>query len=107
MNAQYAWTDLLSSELYSYGGEQFGRGYDPSELVGDHGMAGKMELRFTDTLPIRFPFSYTAYGFYDIGIVYQRMSGAYNHSDSAASAGLGLRLNLGHMCPAMSNWRNR
>jgi hemolysin activation/secretion protein len=94
-NAQYSWTDLLSSELYSYGGEQFGRGYDPSELVGDHGMAGKAELRFTDTLPVGFAFSYTVYGFYDVGIVYQRMSGAYNHSESAASAGLGLRLNLG------------
>ena len=33
VNAQYAWTDLLSSELFSFGGEQFGRGYDPSELV--------------------------------------------------------------------------
>jgi hemolysin activation/secretion protein len=95
VNAQYAWSDLLSSELYSFGGEQFGRGYDPSELVGDHGVAGKLELRYTDTLPLGFAASYTLYGFYDIGIVYQRTSGGDSCSESAASAGLGLKVNLG------------
>lgn len=95
VNAQYAWTDLLSSELYSFGGEQFGRGYDPSELVGDHGVSGKLELRFTDALPLGFAFSYTAYGFYDVGIVYQRTPDLYDRSESAASAGLGLRMSLG------------
>lgn len=95
INVQYAWTDLLSSELFSFGGEQFGRGYDPSELVGDHGIAGKLELRFTDTLPIGFAFSYTAYGFYDVGIVYQRTPSDDNRTESAASAGLGVRMGLG------------
>ena len=95
VNAQYSWTDLLSSELYSFGGEQFGRGYDPSELVGDHGVAGKLELRFTDMLTLGFPSSYTAYGFYDVGIVYQRSPGGFDRSESAASAGLGLRMSLG------------
>jgi hemolysin activation/secretion protein len=95
VNAQYAWTDLLSSELYSFGGEQFGRGYDPSELVGDHGIAGKMELRFTDMVTLGFASSYTAYGFYDVGIVYQRSPGGFDRSESAASAGPGLRMSLG------------
>jgi hemolysin activation/secretion protein len=95
VNAQYAWSNLLSSELYSFGGEQFGRGYEPSELVGDHGIAGKMELRFTDALSIGVPSSYTVYGFYDVGIVYQRSSGGSDHTESAASAGLGLRMSLG------------
>jgi hemolysin activation/secretion protein len=95
VNAQYAWTDLLSSELYSFGGEQFGRGYDPSEMVGDHGLAGKLELRYTDTLPFRFASSFTIYGFYDVGIVYLRSPDGDKNSESAASAGLGLRINLG------------
>jgi hemolysin activation/secretion protein len=95
VNAQYAWTDLLLSELYSFGGEQFGRGYDPSELVGDHGVAGKLELRFTDTLPFGSDYDYTFYVFYDIGIVYQRLPGGDDRSESAASAGPGLRLSLG------------
>jgi hemolysin activation/secretion protein len=95
VNAQYAWTDLLSSELYSFGGEQFGRGYDPSELVGDHGLAGKLELRYTHTLPFRFASSFTIYGFYDVGIVYLRSPDGDKSSESASSAGLGLRINLG------------
>jgi hemolysin activation/secretion protein len=95
VSGQYAWTDLLSSELYSFGGEQFGRGYDPSEMVGDHGIAGKLELRYTDTLPFRFASSFTLYGFYDVGIVYLRSPDGGKDSESAASAGLGLRMNLG------------
>jgi hemolysin activation/secretion protein len=95
VNGQYAWTDLLSSELYSFGGEQFGRGYDPSELVGDHGVAGKLELRFTDTFTLGFAFSYTLYGFYDVGIVYQRTPNGVDRSESGASTGLGLRVRLG------------
>jgi hemolysin activation/secretion protein len=95
VNAQYAWTDLLSSELFSFGGEQFGRGYDPSEMVGDHGIAGKLELRYTDTLPVGFPASFTLYGFYDIGVVYQRTTVGNDSSESAASVGVGLRVNLG------------
>jgi hemolysin activation/secretion protein len=95
VNAQYAWTDLLSSELYNFGGEQFGRGYDPSELVGDHGLAGKLELRYTDRLPFRFASSFTIYGFYDVGIIYLRSPNGDKDSDSAASAGLGLRIQLG------------
>ena len=94
-NAQYAFTDLLSSELYSYGGEQFGRGYDPSEMVGDHGIGMKVELRYKDTIPDRMAFSYTGYAFYDAGIVYQRSTGGLADSDSASSAGLGLRMDLG------------
>jgi hemolysin activation/secretion protein len=95
VNAQYAFTDLLSSELYSFGGEQFGRGYDPSEMVGDHGVGMKLELRYTDTFSGRLAFSYTGYAFYDAGIVYQRSPGGLADSDSAASAGLGLRMTLG------------
>lgn len=95
VNAQYAFTDLLSAELYSFGGEQFGRGYDPSELVGDHGAAMKLELRYTGSLPTQFVSSYTGYGFYDIGKVYQRSPGGLASSESAASAGLGLRMSLG------------
>jgi hemolysin activation/secretion protein len=95
VNAQYAWTDLLSSELYSFGGEHFGRGYDPSELVGDHGIAGKVELRYTNALPVGFAFTYSGYAFYDAGIVFQRSPGELDRSESAASAGMGLRMYLG------------
>jgi hemolysin activation/secretion protein len=42
---QYAFTQLLSNEEASYGGTQFGRGYDPSEITGDHGISTLVEIR--------------------------------------------------------------
>lgn len=95
VNAQYAFNDLLSSELFSLGGAQFGRGYDPSELVGDTGAALKLELRYSGFMPDTPVVAYTAYTFYDAGIVYYRSPGGTDKSDSAASAGVGLRVSLG------------
>ena len=93
ISTQYAATDLLAPELFSFGGEQFGRGYDPSELVGDSGAAMKLELRYTNSL--QDGFGYTGYGFYDAGFVRQRTPAGGPASESAASAGLGLRYNFG------------
>jgi hemolysin activation/secretion protein len=91
-NGQYAFSTLLAAELFSFGGEQFGRGYDPSELTGDHGAALKFELRYSGAISGA---TYTTYGFYDVGQVRQRNPGGLPASTSAASSGLGLRLNLG------------
>jgi len=96
VNAQHAFTDLLASELFGFGGEQFGRGYDPSELLGENGMALKLELRYSGTVPGEVPASYMAYGFYDVGEVRQRtVVPGVDAPQSAASAGLGVRLNVG------------
>jgi hemolysin activation/secretion protein len=96
VNGQRAFTDLLASELFSFGGEQFGRGYDPSELLSDHGAALKLELRYSGTLPGEMPTTYTPYGFYDVGEVWQRTPvPGVDASQSAASAGLGVRLSVG------------
>ena len=43
---QYAFTPLLVPEQCGYGGRYFGRGYDPSELLGDHCLEGIAELRY-------------------------------------------------------------
>jgi hemolysin activation/secretion protein len=95
LSGQYAYDNLLSAELFSYGGEPFGRGYDPSELVGDHGAALKLELRYANSADIGTPVPYTLYGFYDNGKVWQRSVAGYSSSDSAAAAGLGLRFGVG------------
>ncbi|NJD36612.1 MAG: ShlB/FhaC/HecB family hemolysin secretion/activation protein [Betaproteobacteria bacterium] len=95
LSGQYAYDNLLSSELFSYGGEPFGRGYDPSEMVGDPGAALKLELRYADSLDLGMPLPYTLYGFYDVGKVWQRSVAGFSSSDSAASAGLGLRFAVG------------
>lgn len=91
LNGQYAASDLLASELFSFGGEQFGRGYDPSELVGDDGLAAKLELRYTGGQTS----AYTGYLFWDAGYVHQRTPAGGPSSEYAASAGIGLRLSLG------------
>lgn len=44
MSGQYAGDDLPSSERYSVGGGRFGSAYDPSEITGDHGLAGRVEI---------------------------------------------------------------
>ncbi|MCW5635133.1 MAG: ShlB/FhaC/HecB family hemolysin secretion/activation protein [Rubrivivax sp.] len=92
LSGQYAFDDLLAPELYGFGGEQFGRGYDPSELVGDHGAALKLELRYTlgGTLAGQ-PAGATLYGFFDSGFVRQRSPGGLAARQSATSAGFGAR----------------
>jgi hemolysin activation/secretion protein len=95
VTAQYAGTDLLAPELFCYGGEQFGRAFDPCAFAGDNGAAIKQELRYIDFLQERF--EYTAYGFYDVGYVQQRTPAALKASESGASVGLGLRFTFdGH-----------
>jgi len=93
LSGQYAFNDLLSPELYSFGGEQFGRGYNASELTGDHGAAAKLELRYK--LPQFLLEQSILYGFYDVGMVRQRTPGGLAASQSAASAGVGTRFSLG------------
>lgn len=88
-NAQYAFDPLLADEEFSVGGELFGRGYDPSELKGDHGIGVTAEARYskrTDLGPLQ---GYQAYGFYDLGAVWNKDSG--QGRDSLASAGIGVR----------------
>jgi len=43
--AQYTRDPLLAAEEFRLGGEKFGRGYDPGELLGDRGIAGSVELQ--------------------------------------------------------------
>jgi len=90
LSGQYAQDNLLASELYGFGGEPFGRGYDPSELVGDHGLGFKLELRRDTRLPWAAAQPLRLYGFYDAGKVWQRTGG----SDTATSAGIGARFSL-------------
>jgi hemolysin activation/secretion protein len=99
VNAQYAFTELLSPELFGFGGEQFGRGYDFAELLNDHGAAMKLDLRYSHTwnrgsgnlTPTLMP-----YGFVDAGQVWQRTPyPGIDGTQSAVSAGVGTSLNFG------------
>ncbi len=86
---QMASAPLFSSEEFGYGGQDYGRAYDPSEITGDHGIALGLELRYLELDPWH-NISLTPYGFYDIGKVWNEDSDG--ETISASSFGSGLRL---------------
>ena len=96
---QYAGTQLLAPEEFGLGGRNFGRAFDPSEKTGDHGFAVSAELRYTvDTfqLPqLDVPTSLQFYGFGDWGRVYHIESNTRKTFEALASAGVGVRFNVG------------
>jgi hemolysin activation/secretion protein len=87
---------LLSGEQFGLGGGAFGRGYDPSEVTGDDGIAGKAELQWTPDLELGPTVKYTQfYTFYDVGEAvtqHVKQNGTGQTTGSLASAGMGIRL---------------
>ena len=94
---QYAFTPLLVPEQCGFGGRQFGRAFDPSDLIGDHCWMVSGELRY-DLPAAVTPFANTQvntqiYGFTDKGRVYTLAgTNGVGTPQSAASVGGGVRL---------------
>ena len=82
---------LYSSEQFGYGGQVFGRAFDASELVGDHGIAGSLELRY-DAFSAIEPVGAQPFVFYDAGLVGSHSSSQLAQQ-TASSTGGGVRLN--------------
>lgn len=85
---------LLSPEQFGVGGNTFGRGYDPSEIAGDSGIAGKVELRYSVrpevggyAVPTQF------YTYLDAGRVWNAAP-YYVRTESLVSAGFGAHLSI-------------
>lgn len=91
LSAQKASGSLYSSEEMGFGGQEFGRAYDQSELTGDEGVAASVELRY-QSLPQWNNIAFMPYGFYDIGRVWNDNSSQQGRID-ASSAGAGVKLN--------------
>ncbi len=93
---QYSNDNLLTSEQFAIGGRGFGRGYDGSEILGDKGVAGKLELRYGDLYdPEGILQSYQLYAFYDIGTVWLNTPLVGEEArESLSSTGMGVRFNL-------------
>ncbi len=94
---QYSDRGLLSSEECGIGGQQFGRAYDSSELLGDSCLAASLELRYainTQGSPLQYA---QAYVFYDGGSVtnHKPLNTADDRSKSLSSSGIGLRYGIG------------
>lgn len=86
---QWASAPLYSAEEFGFGGQRFGRAYDPSELTGDHGMAAAVELRYGGLEPWG-DITVMPFAFVDIGRVWNEDAG--NPAESAMSAGMGVTL---------------
>ena len=81
---------LPDIERFKIGGDRLGRGFEVTEIAGDSGLGGKLELRRdlknTDSLAGRL----SAYTFYDIGAAWKQDQPG---RESAATAGIGFAMN--------------
>jgi hemolysin activation/secretion protein len=89
-SGQLASRALFAYEQFGYGGQLFGRAYDYSELLGDEGINGAVELQYND-LKMSEKISLQPYCFYDIGKVWQKMASSNRPNESGSSAGIGMR----------------
>jgi hemolysin activation/secretion protein len=85
---------LFSSEQFGVGGSTIGTGYDPSEITGDSGVAGRGEVQYSFGMR-QIRGAGQAYGFYDIGTAHNGViQPGEQHNRSISSAGAGLRFSL-------------
>ena len=96
VKGQMADAALLSAEEFGLGGANgIGRGYDPSEIVGEDGVGGTLEIRWASPHSASWLDSYSVYGFYDVGKVWNDDSITSSLSEqSLASTGIGVRANI-------------
>jgi hemolysin activation/secretion protein len=89
MAGQKASGPLYASEEFGVGGQAYGRAFDSSEIVGDDGVSGSLELRYT-ALRTMQPVNLEPYLYYDTGYVTNRDVGQ-SKRDYLASVGGGVR----------------
>lgn len=98
---QYSDDRLVASEEFAIGGSRFGRAFDPSQVSGDRGVAGRVELRNDRAVTSDILEGIQFYAFYDYGSVWRRSAGGLSSSrDELSSTGAGARLYLGEAVTA-------
>ena len=88
VTAQASGDKLPSAEQLGLGGETFLRAYDPSEVIGENGLAGKVELRSNLSFGA---VESTLYAYVDSGQVRRKQVGAADQKASLSAAGIGVR----------------
>lgn len=93
-SGQYALAQLPSSEQFGYGGELYGRAFDPSAITGEHGVAAKAEAVFTPRIESDLLQDYQIYGYADYGAVFRIDALGGPSQAQGASLGVGLRVRV-------------
>jgi hemolysin activation/secretion protein len=97
VTGQWSYHPLLSAAQFGFGGPNLGRGYDPSEILADMGLAGIVELRY-DAPYLSFLECYVNkaqyYLFCDMGQVWNLDPNPPPQAQQASSAGFGVRVNI-------------
>jgi hemolysin activation/secretion protein len=94
LQGQFSYNALLSASQFGFGGHGVGRGYDPSEILGDRGMSGTAELRYDKPNPPPTLQLIQYYAFYDAGRVWNLKPSSSQQTSTASSCGVGLRLTV-------------
>lgn len=84
---------LLSGEEFRLGGGVHGRAYDGSEVVGEQGIAGALELQYDLTLGAAISGAHL-FAFYDYGVAWDRVPGSGTSRNALSSVGIGARFRL-------------
>lgn len=83
---------LLASEEFGVGGVSYGSAYDNSEITGESGLAGRLEVRGNNLIATPFDL-FQSYAYYDLGRVWDRdATVAKDEERSVASSGVGFRV---------------
>ncbi len=92
---QWSANPLLSSEEFGVGGFNIGRGYDSSEIVGENGISGKIELQWNQPKKIKYLSNYQLFGFFDAGRVWNKdATTSSGKRESLTSTGIGIRADI-------------
>ncbi len=92
--AQITDNALLVSEQFGLGGDEFGRAFETSQILGDsgYGLRAEIQRQFVSNLAGVGLLGTQPYIFYDYGQVFRKFpTAAENSSDALSSAGLGVR----------------
>lgn len=89
LNTQWANGIMFSSEEFGYGGSSMGRAFDSSEISGDHGLSGMLELSYNGWSNGSNA-NLTPYIYFDQGMVWHK-NPTRKAKESGSSYGLGFR----------------
>lgn len=92
LEGQWSDSPLPAFEEYGAGNYGIGRGYDPSSIIGDSGIATSIELRYGSLSPASVSeLAVQPYIFTDVALTHNEDPGLFDRTDRLWSAGAGVR----------------